>query len=135
MQFEFFQKQVERLRNVYSAASLNNERVQVMWDSFKHIEPQRFENAVNHLIGEFTTPALPAISKFREAIMLSAGGGHEGESKFDKWDRENPVQPIELRRKWAREYGGSIQAMLRGIGRELPYDPTKSVAEEDGVEW
>lgn len=136
MQKEFFVTQMERLRKVYSPASLNEERVGVLWDSFKHVDNGNFERAVNHLVGEFTTPALPAVSRFREAVALtSSGGGSGGDTRFEKWDRENPVQPLELRKQWAKKYGGSIQAMLRGIGQPLPYDPTKSVAEEDGVEW
>jgi hypothetical protein len=73
MRFEFFQGQMERLRRVYSPASLNEERVQVIWDRFKSVDGYKFQEAINHLIGEFTTQALPSLSRFSEAVSAVRG--------------------------------------------------------------
>lgn len=135
MRVELFQHQVERLRRVYSPTALNEERVKILWENFRHVDDSRFESAVNFLIGEYTTQALPAVSRFREAIAQTSPAKTGGETAFQKWDRENPVQPLELRREWAKKYGGDIKQMLRGIGRPLPYDKNTSVAEIDKVTW
>lgn len=68
MQFSFFNGQMDRLRRVYSEASLNEERVKVLWERFKTVDGYKFAAAVNHLIGEFTTQALPSLSRFAEAV-------------------------------------------------------------------
>jgi hypothetical protein len=65
---EFFGKQMDRLRTVYSAAALNPERIEILWARYKHIPEAQFSGAVTFLIGEFTGLSLPAISKFDDAI-------------------------------------------------------------------
>lgn len=70
MQYSEFEHQVERMRNVYSASSLNAERVKVWWDRFKSVSVSRFERALGHVVGESTTQALPPVSKIAEALML-----------------------------------------------------------------
>jgi hypothetical protein len=71
MQKDFFEKQIERLGRVYSKASLSQDRAQVLWESFKLIDNDRFEAAVNNLIGECTTQQLPALSRFYDAVANS----------------------------------------------------------------
>lgn len=70
MQFSYFEKEIDRLRGVYSPGSLNEERKKVLWDRFKSVPDHVFTNAINHLIGEFTTMALPAMSRFAEAVGM-----------------------------------------------------------------
>lgn len=70
MQYSDFERQVERLRVVYSAASLNAERIKVLWDKFKTDRADIFEKVVTHMIAEFTTQQLPAMSRFVEAAGL-----------------------------------------------------------------
>lgn len=70
MQYSEFEKQIERLRGVYSSASLNPERIKVLWDKFKTDRLDIFEKVISHLIAEFTTQQLPAMSKFVEAAGL-----------------------------------------------------------------
>lgn len=74
MQFSFFEKQMDRLRKVYSSTSLNEERVKVLWARFENTPGDTFERAVNHLIGEFTTSALPALSRISEAVLMFGKG-------------------------------------------------------------
>jgi len=68
MQYSFFEKQIDRLKRVYSEASLNDERVQVLWERFKFTEESEFHGAITFLIGEYTTQALPGIGRFEEAV-------------------------------------------------------------------
>lgn len=125
MRLEFFQQQMERLRKVYSPASLNEERIKVMWDRFKLVDDSQFECAVNHLIGEFTTPSLPALSRFAEAIAMFSPSSRIGGPSNQE------VAPNPNAARLAKEYGGNIIRMLRGVGHPLPYDQE----EREEVEW
>lgn len=78
MQKDFFIRQIERLRNVYSPSSLNEERVKVLWDALKDAPNEQFERAVSNLIGEFTTTTLPAVSRFQEAVANARSEGRTG---------------------------------------------------------
>lgn len=78
MQYSEFESQIERLRQVYSSTSLNPERVKVLWDRFKTEKASTFERAVTHLIGEATTQALPAVSRFAEACGFFRGAADRG---------------------------------------------------------
>lgn len=81
MRAEFFQHQVERLRKVYSPAAMNEERSKILWEKFKGVPDHVFENALNHLIGECTTQALPAVSRIAEAVANQRGGGDSREAQ------------------------------------------------------
>lgn len=70
MQYSEFERQVDRLRGVYSAGSLNPERIKVWWDRFKNEKASVFESALNHIIAEATTQALPAMSRIVEACGM-----------------------------------------------------------------
>lgn len=74
MDKQFFGEQIGRLRATYAAGSLNDERVQVLWDRFKGVENRVFKNAVDYLISEYTTLTLPAISRFAEAVGMFRTG-------------------------------------------------------------
>lgn len=71
MDKHFFGTQVDRLRRVYSAAAMNDERVGLYWAKFKMVSNQEFEAAITSLILENTTQALPTASKISEAISLN----------------------------------------------------------------
>lgn len=73
MQAEFFQKQIERLRNVYQSGA-NDERVRLMWERFKDVEDRVFERAINYMISEYTAQSMPALSKFGEAVGFYGSG-------------------------------------------------------------
>lgn len=75
MQYKFFEKQMDRLKQVYSPSSLNEERTKVLWERFKNTQEQVFESAINFLIGEFTTIALPGVSRFEDAVARSKTSG------------------------------------------------------------
>lgn len=154
MHLEFFQKQIDRLRSVYSAASLNDERVKVMWDRFKGVPNDKFESALNHLIGEFTTQALPSISRFAEVIAAtpSTGGDNTHMNREEiqyncepcrdfgyGWVGDTVTQctcaagklvgPEELARH-QKHYNLGRQLFrntkhMRGLIKDLPYDPKK----------
>lgn len=68
MQSEFFQRQVEKLRGVYSPGSFNEVRVAGLWERFKDVPNHVFESAITYLINEHTSQTLPAMSKFAEAV-------------------------------------------------------------------
>lgn len=70
MQYSEFEGQIERLRGVYSSGSLNPERIRVWWDRFKGERVGIFESALNHVIAEATTQALPAMSRIVEACGM-----------------------------------------------------------------
>lgn len=84
MQFDSFQKQIDRLRGVYSPTSLNQERVAVLWERFKNVSDAQFHGAVTFLIGEFTTQALPGMSRFEEAV-----------ARFKSQTRQDPTNQQE----------------------------------------
>lgn len=65
---EFFAKQIDRLRRVYSSSSLSDERVEILWEFFKKASNDEFEGGINYLIGEFTTQQLPPVTKFQDAV-------------------------------------------------------------------
>ncbi len=75
MDRETFSKQIERLRKAYSASSLTEERVKVLWDKFQPIENRNFEKAITFIIGECTGQTIPALSKFTEAIGMFRSKG------------------------------------------------------------
>jgi hypothetical protein len=79
-----FGNQIDRLRRIYAPSALNDERVQIWWDRFKHASASRFEQALNHVIGEATTQALPSVSKISEALMLFQDRAGEGSSKMQE---------------------------------------------------
>ncbi len=64
----FFGNQINRLRGIYSATALSDERIDIWWKQFRHEPNQVFENALNHIIAESTTQALPAMSRISEAL-------------------------------------------------------------------
>lgn len=68
MRLEAFDAQIERLRRCYSPSALNEERVKLMWEAFKNLPDESFDRAVSSLIAEYTTQALPSLSRFREAL-------------------------------------------------------------------
>lgn len=68
MDNDFFKKQVERLKTVYSASSMPDERVALIWGKFKNVENYVFRQAVDYMISEHTSQSLPAASKFSEAV-------------------------------------------------------------------
>lgn len=88
MQYKFFEKQMDRLKQVYSSSSLNEERTKVLWERFKNTQEPVFENAINFLIGEFTTMALPGLSRFEDAVSRSKPGGSLEPFSF----RENSIK-------------------------------------------
>lgn len=87
MQYKFFEKQIDRLKQVYSPSSLNDERTKVLWERFKHTQEPVFESAINFLIGEFTTLALPGVSRFEEAVAKSKQPNYQGAAAF----KESPI--------------------------------------------
>jgi hypothetical protein len=121
-----FSNQMDRLCRTYGEKSYPKERMDAFYERVKAHHAAQFEKAITYLIGESFQP-IP-LSKLIEA--MGPPTQVEGETRFQKWDRENPVQPLELRKQWAAKYGGEIQAMLRGIGKPLPYDPTRSVEDQ-----
>lgn len=190
---EEFGKEMDRLRNVYSATSLSPERIEVLWASFKAVPFGQFRLAVNHLIGEFTTQALPSVSKFHEAVAkfrtesrtqnvvsinrypacqlcnrsgyvitktraaphyevlfkCSCAASAEFRARVQVWDMNTHFDEYELippygdptptvgdnpqAKELAASYGPKIRALLRKVGKPLPYDPTRSIAKDDGV--
>jgi hypothetical protein len=90
-----------------------------MWDAFKHVEESVFEKAVNFLIGEATTQALPALSRFKEAVAMfqerkrSETGGH----------------PNDIPKRTPEEQAAVDQARYEAMGvllkwpKTLPYNP------------
>lgn len=66
MQYDDFNKQVDRLRNVYGEKPWNNERVRLLWENFKHEEIAQFTRSVDHVIAESFIS--PVFSKMREAM-------------------------------------------------------------------
>lgn len=163
MHKEFFTKQIERLRGVYSSASLTEERVKVLWDKFQLVENTAFEKGISFLIGEYTTQALPPVSRFSEAMwMFRPKGGpaiamqemlpaHHCEACRDFGfgfhgdmvvscicEAGVKIGPEEMV-KHQINYDRGAKYMKSGAGAaaifaELPYDPQKRIGEEFHVE-
>lgn len=188
-----FGKEMDRLRNVYSASSLSPERIEVLWANFKSVPSEQFHTAVNFLIGEFTTQALPSVSKFFEAVAkfrrepnernvvsinrhpacqlcnrsgyvvtktrstpryevlfkCSCPAGVEFRARAHVWDMSKHFDEYELippygdagrgieenpkAKELADYYVPRIRELMAKVGKPLPYDPSKSIAKEDGV--
>jgi len=157
MQSEFFQKQIERLRGIYSAGALNQERVDIWWKKFRTEPNHVFENAINHVIAEATTNALPAMSRVTEALgffrsnpdgasnmkeFRSAfacepcrdfGFGFNGDTVTScSCDRARRISPDALA-KAQKEYNAGAAFMRKGSAAVipgLPYDPGERIGAE-----
>lgn len=92
MNHPHFEAQIERLRKVYSPAALNEERIALLWNSFKRVPDRTFEQAVNYLIGEATTQALPAMSRFQEAVARFSQRSEGGASHEQNKSRYKPCK-------------------------------------------
>lgn len=82
---DFFGKQVDRLRNVYSAASLSTERIEILWEFFRRYPNEQFEGGVSYLIGEFTTQQLPPVSKFQDAVARFQKNAVQRKAELSKY--------------------------------------------------
>lgn len=67
MTAEFFQRQMERLSNVFGGA-YKTERTQLIWKEMAALPEDAFERVVNKLIGECRQA--PMIQDFREAASV-----------------------------------------------------------------
>lgn len=167
MHKDFFTKQIDRLKKVYSQASLSDERVQVLWERFKFSEESEFHGAITFLIGEYTTQALPGMSRFEEAVgrfkkskvLQNKDFSSDEVNYFNckecrdfgwvfsvdllvhcKCEKSKSVTWEELQKQQKNyDAGKKLFEMAKkrniklSLGKELPYDPSKSIAEEDGV--
>lgn len=154
MDKKFFGNQIDRLRRVYSPASLADDRVQILWGRFKEFDNFHFDRAVSHLIGEFTTNALPSVSRFEEALAkfkptnYSQNGAEATEENYDccacrdfgfGWIGDTVTRctcatgriiPDDEITKAQKSYDVGRQIyrstrFMRGLIKDLPYDPQK----------
>lgn len=162
MQYSDFEKQIDRLKIVYSAASLNAERIRVLWDRFKVDRADIFEKVVTHMIAEFTTQQLPALSRFVEAKgmfrtnldgasfmqALSSpfqcdacrdfGFGFVGDMVTScSCDLGRRISPAELAKQQSF-YNAGGEFLKRGRMRnaflaELPYDPKERIGNDECI--
>lgn len=147
----FFGNQVDRLRGVYSASALNEERVNIWWKQFKNEPGHVFESALNHIIAEATTQALPSMSRVVEAcgmfrtnpngaVMRDVQSPHECDPCRDfgygfngdtvtrcSCLRGRKISPEALAKAQKHYNAGAAFLKSRGLlaFRDLPYDPKK----------
>jgi hypothetical protein len=158
----FFGIQIDRLRSCYSAAALNDERVQLFWREFKDVPNHVFQNAIDYLIRECTTQALPAMSRFIEAMgmfrtsanvqMQELVSAFQCDScrdfgyRFDEntvvacdCPRGMKINPKELARAQTSFDKGakfiSRRNPVGGVFQELPYDPAERISKREAVVW
>jgi hypothetical protein len=69
MNYDFFNTQIDRLKNAHGQNSYGGEFTKLLWDEFQHMKQDHFEWVIDQLISELRTQA--PLSKFRELRRIS----------------------------------------------------------------